>query len=205
MGATLTVNETSTQMVRLVGGKLVQEAAQRNIYVVPPKGEYAFEITGYALPFDMPKAEQYGGGMQTMTRLEFTITEGKGIGKMWTELLGFSIGEKSNLGKLLRKLNVDLNPNERGEWDLDRAVGYRGKGYVVPSDKLDDMGKPKYARLSIDTVEPLGAPEQPYSIQIMEREPVEASVEKGFVGMRVAANGNGNGNGNHAASDDGWE
>ena len=199
MGATLTVNESSTQMVRLVNGQLVQEEAQRNIYCVPPKGEYEFMITGYALPFEMQKSEQYirpgEKTTQTMTRIEFTITSGKGDGKMWSELIGFSIGMKSNLGKLLRKLNVDLSPNEKGQWDLDRAVGYRGKGYVVPSDKLDDMGKPKYARLSIDTVEPMGAPDSPYTIDIVEREPEPA----------MAGATNGNGNGHNAGSDDGWE
>ena len=189
MGATLTVNQGSTQMVRLVNDELVQEEGQRNLYIVPPKGEYVFTITGYALPFELAKAEQYGGGMQKMTRLEFTITEGKGAGRMWTEMFGFSIGPKSNLGNLLRRLNVDLTPDDSGTWDLDRAVGYRGKGYVVPSDKLDDAGKPKYARLSIATVEPLGAPERAYSITITEPE------------AKPASNGNG-----HAAHDnDGWE
>jgi hypothetical protein len=191
MGATLTVNETSSEMIRLVGNELVQETSQRNLYTVPPKGEYEFMITGYALPFEMAKSEQYGGGMQTMTRLEFTIAEGKGAGKMWTELFGFSIGEKANLGRLLRKLKVDLSPDASGNWDLDRAVGYVGKGYGVPSDKLDeDTGKPKYFRLSLDTVEPVSAPERPYSITIETREPVGAAA----------------GNGNTApAADDGWE
>lgn len=190
MGATLTVNETSSEMIRLVGDQLVQETSQRNLYTVPPKGEYEFKITGYALPFEMAKSEQYGGGTQTMTRIEFTITEGKGTGKMWTELFGFSIGEKANLGRLLRKLEVDLTPDDAGKWDLDRAIGYTGRGYGVPSDKLDEYGKPRYFRLSLDTVEAVSAPEKPYSIQIETREPVGAA----------ATNGNG-----HAPADDGWE
>lgn len=188
MGATLTVNEGTSEMVRLIGDQLIQESAQRNLYVVPPKGEYEFQITGYALPFEMAKAEQYGGGTQTMTRIEFTITEGKGKGKMWTELFGFSIGEKANLGKLLRKLKVDLAADANGKWDLDRAIGYTGRGYVVPSDKLDDEGKPKYARLSLDTVEPVSAPAQAYSIEIETREPVGAAASNGST-----------------PADDGWE
>jgi hypothetical protein len=192
MGATLTVNsEQSTQMIRLVGDKLVQEESQRNLYVVPPKGEYVFAITGYALPFQMAIGEQYrkadGPTHQTMTRLELTIAEGKGAGKMFTVMLGFSLGPKSNLGRLLRQMNVDLSPDENNKWDLDRAIGYRGKGYVVPSDTLDDDKKPKYAKISIETVEPVSAPEQTYSIQIEET---------------ASANGATNG---HTPADDGWE
>lgn len=190
MGATLTVNEGTSEMIRLVGDQLMQETSQRNLYTVPPKGEYEFMVTGYALPFEMAKGEQFGGGMQTMTRVEFTIIEGKGKGRMWTELYGFSIGEKANLGKLLRKLKVDLSPDDKGEWDLDRAIGYTGKGYGVPSEKLGEDGKPKYFKLSLDTVEPVAAPEQKYSIQIMTREPAGAT----------ASNGHG-----AAATDDGWE
>lgn len=192
MGATLTINEGSTQMVRLVGDELVQEDAQRNLYTIPPKGEYEFMITGYALPFEMAIEEQYRQpgrpDRQTMTRLEFTITEGKGKGKMFTVLLGFSLGPKSNLGRFLRQLDVDLSPDDRGQWDLDRAIGYRGKGYFIPSEKLDETGKPKYVKLALDTgYKQLGAPERAYSIEITEAAPAT------------------NGNGHKAASDDGWE
>lgn len=191
MGATLAVNENASEMIRLVNGKLVQETSQRNLYVVPPKGEYQWEITGYALPFEMEKGEQFGGGKQTLTRLEFTITEGKGTGKMFTVMFGFSIGERSNLGQLLRSLNVDLSPDDNGQWDLDRAVGYRGKGYVVPSDKLGDDGKPKYCKLALDTIDPVSAPDKPYSITIVEPAEIAAS--------------NGHANGNGASDNDGWE
>lgn len=188
MGATLTVSESTNEMVRLVGDKLVQETSQPNLYTVPPKGEYAFQITGYALPFEMEKSADYGGGTQTMTRLELTITEGKGAGKMCSILLGYSLGQKSNLGRFLRQLNVDLTP-VNGKWDLDWAIGYRGKGWLLPSDKLDDFGKPKYVRLALDLgYAPLGAPDQKYGITIETREPVGAAA-----------------NGNAAATDDGWE
>lgn len=193
MGATLTVNEGTTQMVRLVGDQLVQEEAQRNLYVVPPKGEYTFQITGYALPFEMQKGEQFGGGTQTMTRLECTIVEGKGKGKMFTVMLGFSLGQKANLGRLLRDLGVDLTPDDKGTWDLDRAIGYVGKGYVIPSEALGDDGKPKYCKLALDAgVEPVSAPERAYSITIETREPVG-----------VASTGNGHGA--PAAAADTWE
>lgn len=192
MGATMKVYEGSTQMVRLVGDKLVQEEAQRNLYVIPPKGEYEFMITGYALPFEMLIQPQHrkpdGPERQTMTRLEFTITEGKGKGKLFTVMVGFSLGPQSNLGRLLRQLNVDLSPDEHGEWDLDRAIGYRGRGHFIPSETLDDTGKPKYVKLALDLgYELVSAPEQPYRIDITQAAPAA------------------NGNGHKAASDDGWE
>lgn len=187
MGATLTVNETTSKMVRLVNGKLVIEDGQRNLYMVPPKGEYEWEITGYALPFEMKKSAQFikpgESEYATKTRLEVTITSGKGVGKMFTEMYGFSIGPRSTLGKLLRALNVSLAPDPvTREWDLDRVIGYKGKSYVTHgmdasgAVKLDDQGKPKYANIVIDTVEALGAPENPYSISIdpADLEPAQA-------------------------------
>lgn len=193
MGATLTVNQTTSEMIRLVNGQLVQESAQPNIYVVPPRGEYTFKVTGYALPFQMKKDPKYvkpgEPETQTMTRIEFTITEGKGIGKMFTQMWGFAIGERANLGKFCRAMGVDLTPDDNGAWDLDRLIGYEGKGYVTPSEKLDEAGRPKYANLSLDTVEGTAKPDREYRITITEKAP--------------ATNGNGS-NGHHAADNDGW-
>lgn len=162
MGVQMEVKQQASVMIRKVGDKLVKETRAGNIYVVPPKGEYQFEVTGYALPFEMPKSEEYGGGTQTMTRVEFTIIDGKGAGKMFDQMWGFSNGPKSNLGRFLRAMKVDLTPID-GSWDLDRMIGYTGSGYVTPSDNLGDDGKPKYARLSLDTVEGIAAPERAYT------------------------------------------
>lgn len=189
MGAVLTVNETKTEMIRLVNGKLVKEEAQRNLYVVPPKnGEYEFTITGYALPFEL-KSDQYG--VQTKTKLELTLKNGKMIQCMF----GFSIGEKSNLGGVLRRLGVDLSPDpETGTWDLDRCIGYTGKGYFTLSEKLDDAGKPKYVNLEPKTVEAINAPDQAYRYSETISDVIPAAPAT-----------NGHSNGNHAPADDGWE
>lgn len=175
MGATLTVTETTTEMVHLKGGALVQEESEREWYMVPPKAEYEFEITGYAVPFEMKVSEEYGGGTQTKTRLEFTIKGGKGDGKRFTDMFTFSIGPKSNLGALLRRLNVSLDPDpETRQWDLDRVIGYKGKGYVTHGAdklgvvKLDEKNKPKYAKLVLDTVEAVAAPTTAYRCDIVE-------------------------------------
>jgi hypothetical protein len=198
MGATLTITESTNEMIRLVGDQLVQETSQQNLYVVPPAGEYEFMITGYALPFQMRKQPQHirpgESEFATKTRIEFTITEGKGKGKMFTDLYTFSLGAQAHLGNLLRRLKVNLEPNARGEWDLDNAIGYVGKGYVTASEKLDEnTGKPKYAYLAVDTVSPVRAPEKPYSIVIETREPVGSPIDRA-----AARHGN-------APADDGWE
>jgi hypothetical protein len=188
MGATIDVKQQQSLMIRLVGDKLVKEEAAQNLYIVPPKGEYQFQVTGYALPFEMPKSEDYGGGTQTMTRVEFTITEGKGKGKLFTQLWGFSIGPKSNLGRFCRLMKMDLTP-ANGSWDLDNMIGYTGSGYLTPSETLGDDGKPKYTKLSLDTVEGISAPEKVYV----------------YTGSLTEAPVTSNGNGHQAAeTDDGW-
>lgn len=180
MGASLTVNDTATanKMVRLVDGKLIVQDAPVGLYIVPPKaGTLDWKITGYALPFEMKRSPKFmkpgQSEYQTKTRLEFTITSGGGAGKMFTEMYSFSIGTQATLGKLCRKLEVDLTPDPiTHEWDLDRLIGYEGRSYVghgkdeTGAVKLDDNKRPKYAQIVVDTVEPMGKPDQVYSIQI---------------------------------------
>lgn len=186
MGVVLTVNENKTEMIRLVGDKLVKEEAQRNLYVIPPKnGEYEFTITGYALPFEM-RSDEYG--VQTKTKLELTMKNGQMVQCMF----GFSIGPKSNLGEVLRRLGVDMAPDpKKGGWDLDACIGYSGKGYFNLSDKLDDTGKPKYVNLVPKSVEPIGKPEKKYSFDETITDVIPAATASS--------------NGNHAPADDGWE
>lgn len=194
MGVQIETKQQQSVMIRKVGDKLVKEEAVQNLYIVPPKGEYQFEVTGYALPFEMPKAEEFGGGTQAMTRVEFTIADGKGKGKMFTQLWGFSIGPKSNLGRFCRLMKMDLTP-ANGSWDLDNMIGYTGSGYLTPSETLGDDGKPKYVKLSLDTVEGVSAPERSYSF---DGDLSEAGT------LREGPKSNGHSNGTAAAADDGW-
>lgn len=172
MGVAVAVNEQTSEMVRLVDGKLVKETQQRNLYVVPPMGEYEWEITGYSLPFQMRKNPSFvkpgESEFQTKVRIEFTIRGGKGDGRMFTDMYTLSLGQQATFGKLLRALNVDLSsPN--GSWDLDMCIGYRGRSYVTHGKdangaiKVGDDKKPLYAQVVIETVQPVAAPERPYS------------------------------------------
>jgi hypothetical protein len=201
MGVQIAVRETvDCAMIRLVGNKLVKEQRVENLYIVPPKGEYQFQITGYAEPFEMPRAVEYGGGMQTMTRVELTITEGKGKGRMFDQLWGCTIGPKSNLGKFLRAMKVPVAANENGEFDLDNIIGYIGSGYVTASDAVDNQGKPRYARLAIDTVEGISPPKRTYSYDLEAEEEDEGDFGE-VVGVDPISYANGN---STTATDDGW-
>lgn len=193
MGVSLTTGTLERKMVRLVGDDLCVETVADNLYAVPPQGEYEFTITGYALPFELPKAAEYGGGTQTMTRLELTFKNGK----MTTLLFGFSIGPRSNLRKFLDAVGVDMSPDERGRWDLDYAIGYKAKGLFKPSDKLNNEGKPKFAIVATEFITPVAAPPKRYSIELSEEQQQPTPYQ--------APATNGNGHNGHHATDDGWE
>jgi hypothetical protein len=198
MGVAIEVNQGASKMVRLINGKLELEESQRTIYRVPPKGEYDWTITGYALPFKMRKSPQFikegESEFAEKTRLEFTIDGGPGNGRMFTEMYGWALGPRAALGKLLRALAVDLG---RTPFDMDFVIGYRGHSYVghatdaAGAVKLDDQGKPAYAQVVIDDrFRPIGAPEQSYFIDL-------SSIASDAAGPTSTKETNG-------ATDDGW-
>ena len=148
-----TENDYSTILHRLVGGKIVVEEMQRNLYGVPKDGEYTLEITGIAEPFEMT-SELYG--TQAKTRVEYTIRGGKGDGRMFTDLYTWSLGAKSNLGKIATAALGGVAPNV-GQFELENLLGKQVKAYVTQSERLDDNGKPLFAKVTIDTVKPVAA------------------------------------------------
>lgn len=141
-------------------GDLFQTESERSDYTTPPEGEYDLEITAFAEPFEMPKAEQFGGGMQTKTRLEFTIVSGKGKGKKFAPMYTWSVGSKATLGQLIAKIKGGfVAPGE--DFDIGSLIGVKLRAYVnhaLGQDgrvKLDQAGKP-YPELSVKTVRVLG-------------------------------------------------
>jgi hypothetical protein len=195
MGVAIDVNKGSSKMVRLVGGKLVLEESQNNIYIIPPKGECDWTITGYQLPFKMKKAPQHikegESEYAEKTRLEFTVDGGPGDGRMFRVLYGFALGPRATLGKFCRALGVELGDS----FDLDNLIGYRGHSFAGPATDatgnvlLDDNKKPAYANILVDDrFHVISPPEKPYFIDLS------------------ASNGTANGNGHveSASGDDGW-
>jgi hypothetical protein len=195
MGVAIETNQQSSKMIRLVAGKLVLEESQRNIYVVPPKGEYDWSITGYSLPFKMKKSPQFikegESEFAEKTRVEFTIDGGPGNGRMFTILYGWALGSRAVLGKLCRALGVDLSVTP---FDMDQIIGYRGHSYVghaldmSGAVKLNEQGKPAYAEIAIDDrFVALGPPATPYFIDLS--------------GMDTGASTNGNGHTDEPTND----
>jgi hypothetical protein len=204
MGVAIDVNKGSSKMVRLVGGKLVLEESQNNIYIIPPKGECDWTITGYQLPFKMKKAPQHikegESEYAEKTRLEFTVDGGPGDGRMFRVLYGFALGPRATLGKFCRALGVELGDS----FDLDNLIGYRGHSFAGPATDatgnvlLDDNKKPAYANILVDDrFHVISPPEKPYFIDLSG---VDTS------SPTPASNGTANGNGHveSASGDDGW-
>lgn len=157
---TMTANESGpTLMIRRNGAKVESNRAE---YTVPPKGQYTLELTGFAEPFEMPRAEQFGGGVQQMTRLEYTILSEKGKGKKFTQMVSFTIGSKSKMGQIISAARG--KPIGAGESvDLLDIIGLKFTATVTHDKtkdgvvKVDADGKPLYASVVIDTIEPLSA------------------------------------------------
>lgn len=143
-------------------GDLYQTESERSDYTAPPEGEYELEITAFAEPFEMPKAEEYGGGMQTKTRLEFTVLSGKGKGKKFAPMYTWTVGAKSTLGQLIAKLRgAPVAPGE--DFDIADLIGTKFKAYVNHAinkksgqKSLDNTGKP-YPEITIPTIKLLSA------------------------------------------------
>jgi hypothetical protein len=150
-------NATGTESVwvsRNERGEIVKERIERNLYIVPPMGVYRLRVLRFAEPFDMPKAEQFGGGMQRMTRLELQIIGGKGNGKRVAPMMSLSLGKKAILGQIIRACEGrDLNPGE--EYSLFNLTGKEFQATLRPSDSLDEAGKPKYCRIVDGTIAPV--------------------------------------------------
>lgn len=63
-----------------------QTQEERQQLQIPPKGEYRLKVKAFAVPFDMPRSQDFGGGMQTMTRLLLEVATGQAAGKRLTLL-----------------------------------------------------------------------------------------------------------------------
>ena len=142
-----TGSDLSTIIHRLVDGEIVTEEMQRNLYGVPPAGEYTLEVTGVTDTFQT----EYEGQTRDNLRVEFTIRGGKLEGRMIAPMFGATLGPRSHLTKIATAAWGDEIPS--GDFELLDLVGGRIKAYCVPSESIDEYTKkPKYVKVSIDTV-----------------------------------------------------
>jgi hypothetical protein len=146
-------------------GNVTEEKVERNIYTVPPMGTYRLRLLRFAKPFELPKAEMYGGGTQTMTRLELMIVGGPGNGRLTCPMVSLSLGEKSKLGQIARAaIGRDLGAGEAFDLfsichNLDQANDTHDfMATLKPSDQVDEQtGKPKHCNIVDKTITKVAA------------------------------------------------
>lgn len=124
--------------------------------VVPRRGEYRLKLAAFCEPFEMERSEKFGGGKQMMSRLLLTIVGGPGDGKQTTLLAGWSIGARSNLGKIF-SATTGKEPATNGVNDPVDMLNGEFVAFLAPSDALNEHGNPKYTTISWDTVAPVTA------------------------------------------------
>lgn len=133
-----------------------QTQDERQALQIPPKGEYRLKVKGFGVPFEMPRSPEFGGGMQTMTRLLLEVVGGPGNGKRTTLLTSYSVSRRSNLGKIYGATVGMPEPGQ--EWDPVLMLDQEFTAYLQPSKNLDENGKPKGTDCSWDTVAAVGEP-----------------------------------------------
>lgn len=128
----------------------------RSAHIIPAVGgKGRFELTGISEPFDLPN--KFGDNpdeMKKMVRLEFRVIKGSDNGtkmqegKFFTCLYGYSVGPKSNLGKLLSAIRGDeIKPGE--SISLDDFIG---TSFVTKTlGQVQD--KTKFSRLSDEAID----------------------------------------------------
>lgn len=132
---------------RDAAGELVKVERQGDEYQTPPRGTRArLQLSGISEVFEM--TSQYSDAPVEKIRVEFLIEKGTGNaakmleGKRFTEMMTWTVGPKSTLGKLLGALRGrDVTPGEQVNPDdfigtsfvATVAVSEDGKwGKVVP-------------------------------------------------------------------------
>lgn len=132
-----------------------QTQDERTALQIPPKGEYRLRLKAFAEPFEMPRSPEFGGGMQTMTRLLLEVAAGPAQGKRTTLLCSWSIGPRSNLGKVFKATTGQVVENGVEYDPVDMLEG-EFTAYLQPSKNLNEDGKPKGTDCSWDTVSAVG-------------------------------------------------
>ena len=135
-----------------------QSKEEREEQIVPPRGEYTFRVKAFAKPFEMARSEQFGGGVQTMTRLLLEIVDGgsgKLKGQQTTALCSLSMSKRSNLGAVYMATTGE-SLEAGGTADPTKMLEKDFSVYAK-QDKLDDNGNRTKTVLAWDTVEKAGA------------------------------------------------
>lgn len=158
MPLTLQAPQQITKFYREAGAEeaFEQTPEEREAITYPPDNQYRFTVVGVSEFFEMNKSEEFGGGVQTMIRLEFEISEGKAKGRKFQTICSAgSIGPKSNLRKLWNA--AELVVPEGGDVDLTELIGCTVQGYVTVKEKIVDGQARKHTNISWDTLKPVAS------------------------------------------------
>jgi hypothetical protein len=147
-------------MTQDASGNVTEDPIVRNLYVVPPMGVYRLRLMRFSKPFELPRAAEYGGGTQTMLRLELRIVGGPGDGKKCTPMVSASIGQKAKLGQVIRAaIHRDLGAGEGFNlYSICKHLNPHddANDFVAtlkPSTQVDEQtGKPKHTNLVDGTI-----------------------------------------------------
>jgi hypothetical protein len=145
-------------------GDPIFHETERSTYVVPTRGEYRLKVTGFSRPWEEEKKKEYQkegqSTMTTKTHLELEIADGRGKGKrfLWS-FQTFSLASGDNPANLARIYEAGVLKGDkikRGQQVFfEDMFGHEFTAYVVPSDTVDDKGKPRYATLARETIKPV--------------------------------------------------
>lgn len=141
-----------TPMYRRNGnGQIVEVMPEQDEYQTPPRGTRArVELSGISDVFEMKT--QFSDEPVKKCRVEYTIRKGTSNaakmleGKRFTEIHTWTVGPKSNLGKLIGALRgAPIEPGEAVNPD-----DYIGATFVVTISTTDDG---KWGKISPDAIE----------------------------------------------------
>jgi hypothetical protein len=130
---------------------LTQEERAKT-FKVPPSAEYVLKVTGFTEPYvDTQYSEE--GKPRKITDLELEIAEGRGQGaRFFWRYQTFSLGGGDNPANLLRIYRAG-GCDEKNKL-FDNLIGVTFVAYVTASQATDDQGRPRYAKVSKDTIRP---------------------------------------------------
>lgn len=160
-------------------GRIIETEFDTVPYSPIPKGIYDLEITGFQAPFEVPRdsrfpKEDWQSDTVTKTRLEFTVLSGEHQGETFLCRYTVSVGERANLGKLLRA--ITQAPIKR-PWDMTTMLGLCFSATVVHAKdqqtgqvRLGRDGNP-FPDIVIDTIEPLNTEPLPPELQPTPKKP----------------------------------
>lgn len=151
-------------------GQPVYHTVENDEYINPPTGAYHLKCTGFTRPFEREKLPQYvkpgQDKMQTVTHLEVEIQAGpgKGVRFLWAwQNMVISFGNNpSNIARIIKAGRYAGGEPPKGtKHYFDDVIECEFMAYGVASDETiadgPNQGKPKYIKITRETIEPVKA------------------------------------------------